>query len=311
MMTREIGEHRWTEGQRRVVMGAVEDLLEGDESPRARELVALAQGTLGVTAARGEPADFAVLRGDPLAEVALVAVMVAACLRSEGLTLASVARVRAYADVLGEGHGWVRVLRHAARGRHHRVTLALARHAPDGRRVLREAWQRRGLLVIVEIVRTMMGATRAEPERGWWFKRLGLLPEGTVGRAFWSDMTRRGIALPGEAGGLPEAAVHHDLLHTLADYGTDPAGECEIGGFYAGFLYPGWPSWILAGLCTFELGLRVGPSFTVPTRGAFDARRVLAAALRGHAARFDPLGDWDYATLMPMRLGEARARLGI
>lgn len=76
-------------------------------------------------------------------------------------------------------------------------------------------------------------------------------------------------------------------------------------------LYPGWPSWILAGLATFELALRVGPSFTQPTRGAFDPRRVWAAAQRGHRARFSPLDDWDHRALMELPLSEARAMLGI
>ena len=104
-------------------------------------------------------------------------------------------------------------------------------------------------------------------------------------------MTEKKIALPGELGGLPEAAIHHGLMHTLTGYGTDPEGECELGGFYAGMLYENWLAWTLATLATFELGLRVGPSFTVPTRGAFDPRRVFAAAVRGHRAHVRPLDD--------------------
>ena len=54
----------------------------------------------------------------------------------------------------------------------------------------------------------------------------------------------------------------------------------------------------------------MGPTFTVPTRGAFDVRAVFAAARRGLAADVDPLDpDWDYDALMPLALDEARTSL--
>ena len=73
-----------------------------------------------------------------------------------------------------------------------------------------------------------------------------------------------------------------------------------------------WPAWILAALTTFELRLRVGPLFVPPTTGRFDPGRVLAAARRGRAPRFDPLDPaWDYPSLLPLALPDARAQLGI
>ena len=307
----ELHQHTWTLAQKQAVVAGVRDLLEGDESPRARDALALAEEVLGAHPGRGEPDSYALFRGDPLAEAALIALMVAACIRAEGLREQAVDRIAAYAKAMAGGAHWVDVLRHAARGHGHRVTMAMARRAPDGKRVLAAARRRHGPLVIFEIVRTILGKTKADPELGWYFKQLGLLPEGSVGRSFWSNMTTRKIALPGEPGGLPEAAIHHDLVHTLTGYDTDAAGECQIGGFYAGTLYPDWPAWILAGLTTFELALRVGPAFTVPTKGAFDVRRVWAAALRGYGARFRPLDDWDYRPLMAMPLDAARRELGI
>ncbi len=303
----------WTQAQRGALLGAIVALLGELRSARTRDALALAEATLELTA--GEPAGpeaFAAFRDDPWAEVAFMAIAVAGCIRDDELTLETVGRLKRYAEAAAIDPVWATVLGHAARGRRRLVTMALARRAPDGKQLLQRVWRERGALAIFDIARSITGKTPADPERGWWYKRLGLLPEGTVGRAFWANMTERGIALPGEAGGLPEGAVHHDLLHTLTGYGTDASGECEIAGFYAGLQYAGWPSWILAALTTFELGLQVGPMFVPPTRGQFCPRRVLAAARRGYAARFDPLSpEWDFGALMPLPLADARARLGI
>lgn len=301
----------WTVAQRQAVVGALRDVVGEDEAPRARECIVIAEEVLGPWREVGTPESSAAFEGDPHAEVAFVALVVAACMRSDGLSIERAQRVEAHGRAMGIAGPWIRVLRHMSRRRGHRVTMALARHAPDGRRVLQAAWNERGLLAVLDILRSLLGTTRSDPDTAWYYRQLGLLPDGTVGRALWVHLTERRIALPGEAGGLPEAAVHHDLMHTLTGYGTDPAGECEIGGFYAGMLYPGWPSWIFAGLATFELALRVGPAFTTPTRGAFDPRRVWAAASRGHRAAFSPLEDWDHRALMPQSVTDVRVTLGL
>jgi len=302
---------KWTLEQRQAVVAAIRDIVGTDHAPRARECIAIAEQVLGPHPQTGAPEQSSVLNGDPAVDIVFVALAVAACMRSDALTKERAERVQAHARAMGVVGTWPKVLRHMANGRGHRVTMALARHAPDGKRVLQAAWKQRGLLAVFDALRSLLGTTRPEPETGWYYRQLGLLPDGTVGRALWVHLTERKIALPGEAGGLPESAVHHDLVHTLTGYGTDPAGECEIGGFYAGMLYPGWPSWILAGLATFELGLRVGPSFTEPTRGAFDPRRVWSAIARGHRSAFSPLEEWDHRALMDRPLPEARAALGI
>jgi hypothetical protein len=55
----------------------------------------------------------------------------------------------------------------------------------------------------------------------------------------------------------------------------------------------------------------VSPAIVTPATGAFDPRRVLAAWLRGRRLNVDVLGRWDYWSLMPLTLDEARAHLGI
>ncbi|MEM9453603.1 MAG: hypothetical protein AAGF11_05460 [Myxococcota bacterium] len=300
----------WSVEQRRALVAGVRDLVADEPGPRAQDALALAQEVLGPWPEQGQPEDFAVFCGSPWAEVALVALMVTACLKSDGLSVADAERVSAYAAVMGTDRVWTQALRHAARGRGHRISMALARRAPDGRRLLQDAWRQRGPLVVIDIIRSMTGRTKADPVLAQRFAAFGQLPDGSVGRAFCTHLTERQIPLPGEPGGLLEAAIHHDLMHTLTGYDTDPAGECKVAGFYAGMLYPGWPAWILAVLTTFELGLRVGPSFTVPTRHAFDLRQVWAAAQRGYNANVRPLDEgWDYRPLMTMDLQEARQQL--
>lgn len=310
MMMDEARLNQWSIEQRRALVAGVRDLVADDQGGRAQDALALAQEVLGPWPERGQPEDFAVFREGPWAEVALVALMVTACLKSDGLSRTDCERVAAYAAVMGTDRGWIRALRYAARGQGHRISMVLARRAPDGRRILQDAWRRRGPLVVIDIIRSMSGRTKADPALAQRFNALEQLPDGSVGRAFWTHLTERQIPLPGQPGGLLEGAVHHDLMHTLTGYDTDPAGECTLAGFYAGMLYPGWPAWILAALTTFELGLRVGPSFTVPTRHAFDLRRVWAAAQRGYAAKVRPLDEgWDYRPLMTLGLHEAREQL--
>ena len=119
----------------------------------------------------------------------------------------------------------------------------------------------------------------------------------------------KGITFPGEKNGIPERMVHHDLLHVLNGYDTDPAGECELGAFYCGFAEGEAFTFIMIVLATFQLGLRVSPAVVVPARGAFDPERALAAFLRGRAVRVDVMGKWDYWALMPLPIAEARAKL--
>src|SRR5439155_974344 len=68
----------------------------------------------------------------------------------------------------------------------------------------------------------------------WRYRRLGLLPEGTLGREYWKYSRKNGFAMPGEIAGPDEIVVNHDLIHVLTGYDTDPPGEFEAAGFTAG-----------------------------------------------------------------------------
>jgi len=108
---------------------------------------------------------------------------------------------------------------------------------------------------------------------------------------------------------MPERMVHHDLMHVANGYDTDPAGECELAGFYAGCAGGDPFTFIVTVLATFHLGLSVSPAVVKPARGTFDPARVLAAYSRGRRVRVDVMGPWDYWALMPLSIDEARAAL--
>lgn len=110
---------------------------------------------------------------------------------------------------------------------------------------------------------------------------------------------------------MPERMIHHDIMHVLNHYDTDPAGECEIAGFYAGFCSGEAFTFIVTVLTTFHLGMKVSPAAVEPARGAFDPARVLSAFLRGRQLKVDVMGPWDYWALMPLSIGEAQRRLGL
>ena len=119
------------------------------------------------------------------------------------------------------------------------------------------------------------------------------------------------MTFPGEKNGMPERMVHHDLMHVLNGYDTNPAGECELAAFYAAFADGDAFTFFVIVLATFHLGLRVSPAIVRPARGAFDPERAVAAFVRGRSVHVDVMGAWNYWELMPLPLSEARARLGL
>jgi ubiquinone biosynthesis protein Coq4 len=71
-------------------------------------------------------------------------------------------------------------------------------------------------------------------DKVWSYKRLGLLPEGTLGREYWKHLTEVGFGFPGEPGGIADSVAYHDVGHVLAAHDTTPAGEIQQGSFQGG-----------------------------------------------------------------------------
>ena len=71
-------------------------------------------------------------------------------------------------------------------------------------------------------------------DKMWHYKRLGLLPDGTLGREFFRHMATVGFAFPGEPNGIPDSIAYHDVIHVLAEHATTPLGEIQQASFQAG-----------------------------------------------------------------------------
>lgn len=280
-------------------------------APTAR-LLAVTARALGVggAPAAGEAPPLARALPAPAARRALCdALLVVACIEGD-VTAARRAAVQAIARRLAVRSPWVALLGALERRDAFAVKCALAARSPDARRLFARTWQEEGALGLLRAAAFALGLDR-DAALASRYRALGRCAAGSFGRAVSDHFASRGLAFPGEKGGLPERMLHHDLLHVLNGYDTDPAGECELAGFYAGSSGGDAFTFIAIALATFHLGLRVSPAVVAPARGAFDPARVLAAFLRGRRLRVDVMGPWDYWALLPLPLDEARARLGI
>jgi len=171
-----------------------------------------------------------------------------------------------------------------------------------------EVKEREGLAGVRKLLAPAFGGGE-DPKMAWRYKQLGLLPAGTVGRAFWEHNTRRGFAFPGEPNGIPERMVFHDFGHVLAGYDTDAPGEIQQGAFQAGFVRNDGFSFLLFVIVQFHMGIKVTPVAEAQV-GLFDVRKVLHAAARGGACKMD-LSTWNHWEWVERRLDEVREQFAI
>ncbi len=283
---------------------------EGPPPERTAHLVEVCRRALGVPSpAASGPTVSAAFPSPGMRRALVDALVIVACIEGE-VSLARERAVHAMAEELGVRSHWAALPPALRKGRVLTVKRALASRSPDARRLFQRTWEEEGLAGMARALLFVLGLHRDAPLAAR-FHALSASPEGSFGRAVADHFRAKGITFPGERNGIPERMVHHDLLHVLNGYDTDPAGECELGAFYCGFVEGDAFTFIVIVLATFQLGLRVSPAAVTPARGAFDAERALAAFLRGRAVRVDVMGRWDYWALMPLPLAEARARLEV
>jgi hypothetical protein len=182
-------------------------------------------------------------------------------------------------------------------GRMLRVMLAAARAAED--------W--RGIARLLGAMLLRLPVNREQRHR---FRRLGLLPEGTLGREYWKHMTRQGFEFPGERGGIPASVAYHDLGHVLAGHPATGRGEIQQGAFQGGNRREDGFVFVQFALLHFHHGVRIAPG-APPETGHFEPERVLWALHRGARCSVDMTQRWNFWPLMALPLGEARARCGL
>jgi tellurite resistance protein len=283
---------------------------DGDPQGPTAHLMDVVARALGTTADAPEAVSLAAAFPSATMRRALVdALVIVACIEGE-ISVARERAVRGIAKDLGVRSHWAELLPALRSGKVLTVKRALASRAPDARRLFRRTWQEEGVVGVARALSFVLGFYR-DPPLAARFHALAESNEGSFGRAVADHFRDKGITYPGEKGGIPERMVHHDLLHILNGYDTDPAGECELAAFYCAFAEGDAFTFIMIALATFQLGLAVSPAVVTPARGAFDPERALAAFLRGRAVQVDVMGKWDYWALMPLPMAEARARLGI
>jgi hypothetical protein len=173
-----------------------------------------------------------------------------------------------------------------------------------------EAWREEGLKGLRRLVAPMLFDGGESPTTAWRYKQLGLLPQGSFGRALWEHFTTHQFSFPGERGGIPERMLFHDLGHVLSGYGTNPEGEIQQAAFQSGFVRDDGFGFLFFGIVQFHLGVKVTPIATAET-GYFDADRILSALARGAACNQDLSDHWDFWPYLPRPLAAVRDELGI
>lgn len=174
----------------------------------------------------------------------------------------------------------------------------------------KEAYAAEGLMGVLRFFSALFLGSTVNKDKHWNYKRLGLLPEGTLGREYWKHLTEVGFGFPGEPNGIADSIAYHDIAHVLAGHDTTPLGEIQQGSFQGGNRRDDGFFFIQFVLLHFHQGIQITPA-AAPETGNFDPRKVLWAIHRGAKCKVDLTHQWDFWPLMPLTLQEARARIGL
>jgi hypothetical protein len=238
----------------------------------------------------------------------LVQLAAVAALLSHPIRPASIRFVADLAHQLRTHDPVIEVMHALAGRRHFRVRVLAMRRAM--RALFTEAWLHGGLRGVLGFAGAMFLGAAASADRLWSYKRLELLPEGTLGRAYWRHMTDTGFRFPGEKGGIPGPVAYHDVAHVLAEHDTTPLGEIQQGSFQAGNRRKDGFFFLQFVLLQFHHGVKITPS-APPRYGQFQPDKVLWAIHRGAQCPVDMTHQWDFWPLMPLPIEQARAQCGL
>jgi hypothetical protein len=238
-----------------------------------------------------------------LVQLAAIAALFTHPIRSE-----CVGYVKALATALGTRDPVLPVLEAVASGRRLSARLRTARRGM--RAMLKEAYAAEGVAGVARFVGAMLLKLTVNRDRMWQYKRLGLLPQGTVGRTYWEHLTSLGYAFPGEPAGIPDSVAYHDVGHVLSGYDTTPAGEIQQGCFQGGNRREDGFFFIQFAILQFHHGIQLTPAAKGET-GYFHPAKVLWAIHRGASCKVDITHQWNFWPLMPLALGDAREQCGL
>lgn len=195
----------------------------------------------------------------------------------------------------------------------HRGQLRKVRRLAFGRALrsmFREAYLAEGAMGVLRFAGAMFLKLSVNRDQTWRFKRLGLLPEGTLGREYWKHMTTVGFTFPGEPRGIPAPVAYHDVAHVLAGHAASGEGEIQQGSFQGGNRRDDGFFFVQFVLLHFHHGVKITPD-APPETGHFDPAKVLWAIHRGAQCSVDLTHRWDFWPLMALPIDEARARIAL
>lgn len=153
-----------------------------------------------------------------------------------------------------------------------------------------------------------------DPEEVARWAALEHCPPGSLGQSVWRFYHQRGFAYPGTPGAVSKAESHHDWVHVLADYGTSPMGEVEVGAFRMTTTDdPGAALTFIAGQLAFYQGGIMPSALTglhqdhiLETPGG--PERVADALRRGRECTFDTYHGFDFFSVASEPLEALRDR---
>jgi hypothetical protein len=287
-------------------------LADGEETPKERALLAAARDALGSAAPLADvpPLDAGAPALDALTpaerEHLVQAMLLMAVMDGRGAPeeAALVARVAAR---LGVDEPRVKNLEQLARGEVAWMRFDLTRKGYARTELLATA-REAGIAGLYETFGPLVGLGKstaiAQP-----YIALGALPEGTLGRAYFTFIQENGLDFPGE-GAIGERGVWHDMLHVVGDYPVDPVGEAEVVAFMAGFRRDDPFFWIFTSVLQFQVGLRISP-FAPGVPDRIDPSRWMAHHRRGSLVNRDLSRDWNFRADWETPLAELRRRFDV
>lgn len=162
-----------------------------------------------------------------------------------------------------------------------------------------------GIAGVKKIIASLFFKSSEDPAIAQKYHQLGQLPRGTLGHTFWQHYSQNGFPFPGEAGGIPERLVFHDLGHILSGYDTTPQGEIQQGAFQAGFIRKDGFAFLLFVILHFHWNIKITP-IADPAQGLFNIPLVIHALQRGAACSVDLSDHWNFWEVMDLPLDMVR-----
>lgn len=238
-----------------------------------------------------------------LVQLSALAVLLGRPLRPQSITF-----LKTLSTALATHDPVIDVIEALAKGRRRTVRLLAMRRAM--RAMFKEAWLAEGTRGALRFAGAMFLKLSVNRDQHWRFRRLGLLPDGTLGREYWKHMTTVGFGFPGDRGGIPAPVAYHDVAHVLAEHDVSAAGEIQQGSFQGGNRREDGFFFVQFVVLHFHQGVKITPG-APPEVGQFDPRKVLWAMHRGAQCNVDLTHQWDFWPLMALPIEEARSRCGL